>query len=449
MRHWIADSLNSSNKRTQGIKRNILGSAVLKAIDVVADFLLVPLSLGYLTQTDYGIWLTLNAVVNWMNFLDVGVSHGFRNKLAIAYANEDFALAKTYTSTVYVLVAFISVVLIVLTILVAPIVNWNKLLNVDYGTQLEGILVVVVGAFALRLSLNVVTSVFLAVQMPAYKDLVHTCSKAILLLSIWLLAAFSERDLFLFAIAQSVVPLLALLGASVISFRGKFKSIRPSLSGFDVNETRGLLGLGLQFFVLQMSAIMLFATDNVIISHVLSPQEVVPYSVCMKYFGVYATLFAIVNTPFWSAFTESFERGDYTWIRSSVARLVRFWLISLIPISLMIALFYPFKNLWLGPELTVPLALVIQAALFVSLQALNRIYTQFINGVGKLRLSLVTSFVTLFMNIPLSIYFSVNMNLGLSGILLATNLSLVMYIVTRGSQYHMIMNRKASGIWNQ
>ena len=115
MRHWIADSLNSSNKRTQGIKRNILGSAVLKGIDVVADFLLVPLSLGYLTQTDYGIWLTLNAVVNWMNFLDVGVSHGFRNKLAIAYANEDFALAKTYTSTVYVLVAIISVVLIMLT----------------------------------------------------------------------------------------------------------------------------------------------------------------------------------------------------------------------------------------------------------------------------------------------------------------------------------------------
>ena len=143
-----------------------------------------------------------------------------------------------------------SVVLIMLATVVTPIVDWNKLLNVDYGTQLDDILVVVVGAFALRLTLNVVASVFLAVQMPAYKDLVHTCSKSILLVAIWLLAAFSEGDLFLFAIAQSVLPLLALLAASVISFRGKFKSIRPSLSGFDANEIRGLLGLGLQFFVL-------------------------------------------------------------------------------------------------------------------------------------------------------------------------------------------------------
>ena len=58
----IKSYINSGDQRTSLAKRNIAGSFGLKAIDVAIDFLIVPLSLAYLTQTDYGIWLMIHSM---------------------------------------------------------------------------------------------------------------------------------------------------------------------------------------------------------------------------------------------------------------------------------------------------------------------------------------------------------------------------------------------------
>ncbi|MDE5975352.1 MAG: hypothetical protein K2G69_02250, partial [Muribaculaceae bacterium] len=57
---------------------------LVKGISILTSFLLVPLTLGYLRPVEYGIWMTLSSILVWINYFDIGLGNGLRNKLAEA-----------------------------------------------------------------------------------------------------------------------------------------------------------------------------------------------------------------------------------------------------------------------------------------------------------------------------------------------------------------------------
>lgn len=81
------------------------------------------------------------------------------------------------------------------------------------------------------------------------------------------------------------------------------------------------------------------------------------------------------------------------------------------------------KNYWVGPEVNVEAGLIVQSAFFVLLQALAGIYMQFLNGIGKIKLRLITSLFTRIFNLPLSYFFVAGPGFGSAGMLRATNVS--------------------------
>ena len=123
-----------------------MASAVLKAIDMAVYLLLVPVTIGYLNAYEYGIWLTLNSILMWINSFDIGLGNGLRNKLAEAIANGDKQLAKSYVSSTFgmllILVGFIAV----FGGLIIPNINWYTLLNTTQ-TQVPNLVPVVLSTF--------------------------------------------------------------------------------------------------------------------------------------------------------------------------------------------------------------------------------------------------------------------------------------------------------------
>ena len=51
---------------------------------MAVSFMLVPLTIGYVSSELYGVWLTMSSILAWLGFLDVGFSQGLKNKLAEA-----------------------------------------------------------------------------------------------------------------------------------------------------------------------------------------------------------------------------------------------------------------------------------------------------------------------------------------------------------------------------
>src|SRR5690349_15799284 len=121
--------VKANDERSNVILKNITLSFVYKGINILTQLALVPLTIHYLNKDQYGIWLTLSAIISWFSFFDIGLGNGLRNKLAEAIAKKDFALAKTYVSTSYAILSIIFLSALVLFGIINPFLKWDLYLN--------------------------------------------------------------------------------------------------------------------------------------------------------------------------------------------------------------------------------------------------------------------------------------------------------------------------------
>ena len=95
------------------IHADIAFSFIFRALAAACSFILVPLTLNYLDEKIYGLWLTIFAFINWTNVFDLGINNGLKTKLIYAFSQNDFDLARKETSTVY------NIMLLIVTFLTA------------------------------------------------------------------------------------------------------------------------------------------------------------------------------------------------------------------------------------------------------------------------------------------------------------------------------------------
>ena len=104
---FIISRIKSADFRTMNVYKNILFSLIIKVVNVLCSLLIVPLTLSYLTQEEYGIWLTISTLLLWISFFDIGLGNGLRNYLTEAISLKDYDLGKKYISTTFVLLLII------------------------------------------------------------------------------------------------------------------------------------------------------------------------------------------------------------------------------------------------------------------------------------------------------------------------------------------------------
>tara|TARA_R110001606_G_scaffold23985_2_gene80000 strand:- start:10199 stop:11563 length:1365 start_codon:yes stop_codon:yes gene_type:complete len=447
----VFEKLGVKSSRTKNIVKHVAVSFFYKAGAILASFLLVPLAIDYLNTENYGIWLTISSFIAWFTFLDIGLGNGLRNKLAEAIANNDLKLARAYVSSAYFTIFLISITLFLSLFIINFFVDWNAVFNTSEAleTNLSLLMLVVFGTFCLQLIVNLISTVYLANQVHSIQVKIHFATQASFLLIVWLLTKTSQGSLMIFAIIFSSLPVLVLLVLNVIGFSSRYKFLKPSIILWKKRYLKDIMGVGFNFFFIQIAGIILYATDNFIISKLFSPEEVVPYNISFKYFSILTMVFTIVVTPYWSSFTEAIVKKDFRWIKISVKNIMKIWL--LIPVLLIFLYLISdwFYNIWIGDKVIITAGLSLSMALFVLLFTFNAVFVFFINGTGKIKLQLYLSLFTALLNIPLSIYLAKELNLGIKGVILATILCYLPGIILMPVQYYKLVNNKATGIWNK
>ena len=87
--------------------------------------------LGYLGDEKYGLWSTILSIISWVNYTDIGISHGLRNVLTKAISLKDYEKAKKSISTAYIVLTTISVSLLLLSIIFVFTLNWHDVFNTE------------------------------------------------------------------------------------------------------------------------------------------------------------------------------------------------------------------------------------------------------------------------------------------------------------------------------
>ena len=443
--------ISDGHKRTARAYKNIFYSFFIKGISIASQFILVPLTLNYLDKTQYGIWLTIASLVNWFSFFDIGIGNGLRNKLAEALAKKDIFLAKTYVSTSYAVVFGIFSIIIILFWAVNSHLHWARILNTPPGLNLElaKIVLFVFVFFCLRFVLALIGNILFAYQEPALNNLINPLGNIFSLIIIYILTITTKGSLFLVAAIFSAVPVFILLLFNIFFFAGRFRDISPNIKFINFKYSKDLIGLGFQFFIIQIASLVLFTSSNIILTQLFGPDEVTVYNIAFKYFTIITMVYGIIMTPFWSAFTEAYIKNELDWIKATIRKmeLVAYGLSIVCLLMLLFA--KPIYSIWIGNSVTVPTSMNLVLCLFVIITLLATPYNTFINGTGKIRLQLYSAIISTLITIPLAILFGRNFHLGPAGVVLATLITTFPTMILWRIQYKKIMSGTAKNIWNK
>jgi O-antigen/teichoic acid export membrane protein len=446
----IFDKLFSGHQRSVKAKKNILGSFGLKSISILISLILIPLTIDYLSPEKYGVWIALTSVIGWFNFFDFGLGNGLRNKLATAKAEGKDELGRVYISTTYAIVSIISFILFIVFFIVNQFLNWNKILNTTIDIiELEQLVLIVFNVFCLQFIVKLINVVFVADQRPAMSSAINTAGNLLSLIVVFVLINTTEGSLLYLGASFSIVNLLVPFVAGIWFFNTSYKKYRPSLKHVEFSHLKELMGLGARFFLMQAAALIVFMTDNMIIIQISGPEDVTSYNVAYKYFGIITIVFTIVTSSLWSAYTEAYIKKDVNWIKNSIKKVTLLWFVFVvIAIGMLLVCDYVYR-FWVGPDVYVPFSLSLVMTVYVVAVTSIMVFGNFLSGVGKIRLSIYHSVIVGVINIPLSIFFAKNLELGSTGVILATCCGVFLSMLFQPVQCWKIINGTARGVWNK
>ena len=437
------------DSRTIKARKNIFFSIAIKGIDSLVYLLLVPVTLGYLNSYEYGIWLTLNSILMWINSFDIGLGNGLRNKLAIAMANDDKKLAQIYVSTTFFMLITIMGILMLIGSICSPFIDWYSILNTTAKNvgHLSEIVFVSFAIFCFNFIFKFVGNVYLALQLPAINNLMVTLGHLLSLIIIFALTKTTQGSSFWVAVIYSASPLIVYLISYPITFYKIYPFLAPSYRLFKTQYLKDLFNIGVQFFLLQLAGLILFALSNLLISHMFGPESVTPYNIAYRYFSIILMLMNIVISPMWSATTDAYERGDIDWIKRNMKSIHKILYIAFISLIFMVAISKWVYLLWVGKSVQIPILLSSLMAIYVMVLIFSLSYSNFINGLGKLSLQTINTVSVAILFIPIC-YFLGNLY-GLYGIIIGMICLNLSGAVLNYIQFNKLINKKADGIWNK
>lgn len=443
------DFFTKGHERSLLAKKNVVAMFLMRGVGILISLLLVPMTINYVNATEYGIWLTLSSIVAWFSFFDVGLGYGLQNKLAEAVALNKRKMARVYISTTYAMLCIIIGGVLLLFFLVNHFLNWAKLLNTpaEMASQLNILAIVVFSSFCIQFVLKLVSTVLNANQRPASPVFFSVLGNTLSLLIIFILTKTTKGNLLYLGMVLSITPILSLIASSLWFYTQDYKDLAPSFKYIRFRSSKNIVNLGLNFFLIQIGAMMLLSTDNIVIAQLFGPREVVPYSIAYKYFGIMNLVFAIIVAPLWPSITDANAKQDTVWIKNSIKKLNKLC----IPFFLLLIGMIIFSNTayrwWVGDKIQVPMLLSILMGVYCAGFIYSAPFGIFLNGVGKVKIQLILSVMVTLINIPVSVILS--KYIGVSGVILGTIVCLIPTYILTPMQYYKIINKTATGIWNR
>jgi len=449
IRQFLTDFFTKGHERSIKAKKNIVAISIIKGFSIAIILILVPLTIHYINPTQYGIWLTLSSIVGWFSFFDIGLGNGLRNKFAESVSVGNIKLARIYVSTTYAVLAIIVSIALILFFFINHFLDWTSILNAPENMAKELNLLALLGFvfFCLQFVLQLINTVVTANQQPSTSSLFNLLGNLFSLIVIFILTKTTAGSLIALGIALGLAPIVVLAISSIWFYSTSYKAFAPSIRLINFKYGKELLKIGSEFFIINIGVMIIFQTDNIIIAQVLGPSEVTVFNVAYKLFFVVIMIFSILLTPFWSAFTEAYAKGDIQWIRNVFKKIKKYWsLLVVFNLLLLIASPLLFK-LWLGKMVFVPLAVSIALTIYVTGFNWLTMSCYLLNGIGKIRLQLYLYLFGAIVNIPLCIL--LGKAFGLSGVIMANVIVIIIMAFFLTVQTKMILNNTAKGIWSK
>lgn len=434
--------------RLRRLVHGALSAFAGKGTSLLVSLITLPITIRYLGPVKYGIWITISTTVLMLGVLDLGIASTLTNYIAKANATDDREMARDYYATAFYITVAIAGLLAVLGYGVWLRVSWGRLFGVPDPmlARQAGLCVgIAVIFFLLNLPLSLAGRIFSGYQQVQISNYFAMIGSVLSFFAIVLgiKARFTIVGLMVLFCGAALTGNLCLNLWLLLRDR---PWIRPRLSSVRGALIRDLFGEGSRFFVLQLSGLVVFNSDNLVITHYLGAAEVTPYSVTGRLMSFAVTLQTLLIPVLWPAFSDAFHRGDLPWLRRTYNRVasLTLFIVSMVAFTFALAGRWIIR-LWATPAAVPSRSLLWVMAFWVLIMVVSTNQSCLLAATQRIGLQAITSAMAAAFNLAASIYLV--RSLGSVGVVLGSIASyLIFVIVPQGWEVRKVLAGRDSEV---
>lgn len=379
-------------------------SLVARACGAANLFVSVPFVLEALGTARFGVWATLTALTALAGFLDFGFGNGAMNLIAAARGRNAVAEYPTILAAARRAVLGAALGIAPFALLAWLVLPWDPLLGLPPAFAGEGrqAAAIVLGAIVLTIPLALATRLNLGLGRGERAYRWQALASLLALASVVALARAGASLPALTAAAVGI-PLLGLLVTTLELHRGVGRQAvaRERVPAL-VRETRRA---GLQFFVLQSSAVLSFSVDLLLLTALLGPDESARYAIVQRLFSIVPMALSLLWVPLWPIYREALAAGDVAWATRTFRRSLGGATLLAGSIAFGLAIGFPtVAQAWIGAPMIASAWLLAGFVACCIVEAVGNAVATFLNAAGIMRPQLVVALVFVAVCLPAKVW---------------------------------------------
>lgn len=400
---------------------NISYGLIGKILNVILSIILIRVLVDTLGRFEYGLWMAIFSFMGWFSILDFGLGNTLKYKLIKLIASKNFKEAKKEVLTMYLLIIIVATILFFLLQGIIELIILSNLLdigNLDIKIYRQ-VLFFTSLFFCINLVLNTFYSFYFASGKPYINEIAMcTVSFINIVLLMFFNQIFNINILFVSILLGAVQMLVAII-YSLYFYLRNFLSIK---SNEILPKSLWLerLKMGGNFFIIQIGIVIIFSTDNVLVSNLISSAEVTEYSSITRVVVTFLSIWYLVINPASYRVSEYLEKNDYNKLKGLILKLNK----SLVLISIGLITLSFFLNdilsFWLGYEIVLPYGLAIISVITIIIRMQGEIFSSTLNVIEKIKFQAKIVLLAALINIPLSIFFVNNIFNSSTGVIMGS-----------------------------
>ena len=361
--------------------------------NILIGLVTVPITLKYLGEDLFGIWMVLMSIVAFLSFYDFGIGVGLRNTLIECFGNDDYEKPRKLIGNALFVLTILAALMIVFVFTVIPLFSWGTLIKCKNPASIPQILPAVQAAlfmFALGLPIAQLQNIANAYQRGYWGYLCFLFGRIFsFLFVIWCVRA--SQPLWVLVGGYVGIPfLITLIGWFVFLFVAPI--LRPWPIRPDLVLIRQLFGIGFFVLIHHLSFAMINTSALMLIANTIGASSAVPYSVTHQLLGASNILTASLMLGVSVAVGEAWYRNEYEWIKKTLKRLeIMVLLFGVAPLVLFLFVGQPIIFWWTKSSAAVPsFNLLLACVLLSAASAIGSIYSNCLMAMNYVRFIALT-----------------------------------------------------------
>ena len=366
-------------------------------------FVCVPFVLDALGTARFGVWATLCALPALAGFLDFGFGNGAMNLVASARGRgADDEVPLIYAAALRAVagaVAWAGAVAMLAWLLLP----WDRLLGLgpEFAAQCRWSAGIVIVATLVAVPLSLATRIQLGLGR-GERAFRWQAFASLLTLATVVLLARSGASLPALTAAAVGVPLLG-LGLATLELRREARRPVPDMAGDRLPQLmRDVRRSGVQFFLLQLSAVLSFSLDLPLLTALTGPTSAADYAIVQRLFSIVPMGLSLLWVPLWPLYRNALAAGDHAWAGRTFRRSLALATALAVVAGIVLVLgFEPVSTSWVGHPVPASLLVLLGFAVWCVADAAGGAVTTYLNAAGIMRPQLAVAAAFVLLCLPL------------------------------------------------